>query len=88
MKKAFLILAILCVSLGFSQEKKENSIIANHFQKAYNVLDYEAIYNLFSEKHKEVFTLEITKVYFERLQNSRGQLKTFSFSKLENIQLK
>ncbi len=84
MKKAFLILALISFSLGFSQtEKSANKKIIKTFQTAYNLSDYETVFSLFSDDKKETFSLENTKIYFERMHKTRGNLLSLTFDREE-----
>ena len=84
MKKALLILAFLCFSFGFSQtDKLVNNKVVNAFKTAYNASDYESVFSLFSEDKKETFSLENTKIYFERMHKTRGDLISLTLTRVD-----
>ena len=84
MKKALLILAFLCFSFGFSQtDKLVNNKVVNAFKTAYNASDYESVFSLFSEDKKETFSLENTKIYFERMHKTRGDLLSLTLTRVD-----
>ncbi len=83
MKKGLLIIALLCFSLGFSQTNRAaNGKAANNFQTAFNASDYDAIFDMFDNKMKAEFPLERTKLFFKRIKESRGEIKTMEHYKL------
>ncbi len=83
MKKGLLIIALLCFSLGFSQTNRESiEKAANNFQTAFNASDYDAIFDMFDSKMKAEFPLERTKLFFKRIKESRGEIKSMEYYKL------
>lgn len=83
MKKGLLIIALLCFSLGFSQTNRESiQKAAKDFQTAFNASDYDAIFDMFDNKMKAEFPLERTKLFFKRIKESRGEIKSMEYYKL------
>jgi len=83
MKKRFLIIALLCFSLGFSQSSA-NKKAATDFQTAYNASNYEAIFNMFDAEMKSEMPLERTIVFYTRIKASRGDIKTMEYYNIKD----
>jgi hypothetical protein len=75
MKKAILIIAILSLSIGFSQTKSDvQNKVLEAYKVAFNNDDYIGIYNLHSEMFQSKTNVNRIKVYSERLKKASGKM--------------
>jgi uncharacterized protein len=86
MKKTFLttfLLSLLLAINSFGQTRPDLDLTLNKFQTLYNSKQYDNIFNMLSERIKTMMPLDATKKTMEQLQQTFGEMKSYSFVKQE-----
>nr|WP_321234521.1 peptidoglycan DD-metalloendopeptidase family protein [uncultured Psychroserpens sp.] len=83
MKKLTFILALLCMTFSFSQEKENYNILVSQFKDLYNSDDYEGVFDLFNTDMQKALPIEKTKGFLVDLKSRLGTIKSIEFSTLK-----
>ncbi|MCW3122679.1 MAG: hypothetical protein JWQ38_2171 [Flavipsychrobacter sp.] len=77
-------LALTLVTIASAQTRKDLDDAADKFQIYYNKNQPDSLYNIFSQRVKNMMTLDGTKAMFKKMNEEGGKIKSHSFIKQDD----
>jgi len=83
-----IIIFILVANLSFAQTEKSNyKVVADEFEKNYNIDDFEAIFSMFSDDMKKLVPVNKITEFLTGLKSQAGNITKREFVKYQNENL-